>query len=92
VASQLIKVPAALQQPRAGVASFSPVIHVRSNAVRMAVTPDNRLFAGRPLLVRRLKQAYEYSSYQKTDRQGSDDRHRMSNDFPDSVMAAYSGH
>ncbi len=72
--------------------AFSPVIHVHSNAVRGALTPDNRYSPIGPYWFDDIKQAYEYPSYQKLTGKGRTIAIVMSNDFLDDDMAAYFGH
>jgi subtilase family serine protease len=76
----------------AQVAAFSPAVHVRSHASRIAPVPANRYGTTGPYWFPDLKQAYDFPSVQALDGHGATIAIVIPSDVLDSDIAGYFAH
>jgi subtilase family serine protease len=87
-----LTLPQEFVQAGAQVAAFTPAVHVRSHASRIAPVPANRYGTDGPYWFSDLKQAYDFPSVQALDGSGTTIGIVIPSDVLDSDIAGYFAH
>jgi subtilase family serine protease len=87
-----LALPREFVEAGAHIAAFSPAVHMRSHASRVAALPANRYGATGPYWFTDLKQAYDFPSVQALDGSGTAVGVVIPSDVLDSDIAFYFAH